>query len=115
MKAIIEASAKGDIALIEELAFPLMTGADLLDVLMNSPCDTVALRAGDLNETFFDLQTGIAGDMLQKVSNYRMRLIILGDFADVRSGSLRDFIFESNKLGQVIFTDTLESAIAKLR
>lgn len=115
MKETTVNSAKGSISLIEELALPLRTGADLLQVLMNSPSDTVALNAADLDERFFELRTGVAGDMLQKVSNYQMRLIILGDFTDVKSQSLRDFIFESNNRGQVIFADTVESAIAKLR
>lgn len=106
---------KGDISLVEELASPLRTGSDLLEVLMNSPSDTVALNAADLDERFFELRTGIAGDMLQKVSNYRKRLIILGDFTEVASESLRAFILESNRQGQVIFTDTLESALAKLK
>jgi hypothetical protein len=115
MKATLVASPKGDISRIAELATPLQTGSDLLEVLMNSPSDTVALDAADLDEPFFDLRTGVAGDMLQKVSNYRMRLIILGDFTKVESSSLRDFIYESNQRGQVIFTDSLESAIAKLK
>lgn len=53
--------------------------------------------------------------MLQKVSNYRMRLIILGDFTNVESRALQDFIRESNRQGQVIFTATLDEAIAKLK
>lgn len=115
MKATIVSSAKGDISLIEELAAPIRKGADLLEVLMNCPSDTAALKAEDLGEQFFELRTGVAGDMLQKVSNYKMRLIILGDFTEVESQSLRAFISESNQRGQVIFTDTLDSAIAKLK
>ncbi len=115
MKATLVASPKGDISRIAELPAPLRTGSDLLEVLMNGPSDTVALDAADLDEPFFDLRTGVAGDMLQKVSNYRMRLIILGDFTEVESRSLRDFIVESNQRGQVIFADTLESAIVKLK
>ncbi|MNY07796.1 hypothetical protein D3C86_1406150 [compost metagenome] len=114
MKATLVNSEKGSISLMGELATPLRNGADLLQVLMDSPSDTVALKAADLDAQFFDLRTGVAGDMLQKVSNYKMRLIILGDFTAVTSQSLRDFIWESNKRGQVVFTDTLESAITKL-
>lgn len=115
MQVTIVSSAKGDIALIEGVTSPLRSGSDLLEVLMNSPSDTVALKSADLSEQFFELRTGLAGDMLQKISNYRMRLIILGDFSQVKSQSLHDFILESNNRGQVVFTDTLESAIAKLK
>jgi len=115
MKTTEVTSEKGSVSVIDELAQPLRTGGDLLEAIMNCPSDTVALKAGDLDARFFDLRTGVAGDMLQKVSNYQRRLIILGDFADVTSQSLRDFIYESNRQGRVIFAETLESAIAKLK
>lgn len=115
MKTKTVTSQKGEISLIEDLALPLRTGSELLEVLMNSPSETVALKASDLDAAFFDLKTGVAGDMLQKVSNYRMRLVILGDFTVVSSRSLQDFIRESNQRGQVIFTETLDEAITKLK
>ena len=115
MKVTPIESVKGSLSLIEELARPLRTGSEMLEVLMNAPSDTVALKAEDLDDAFFDLRTGIAGEMLQKVSNYRMRLIILGDFTAVESGALQDFIRESNQRGQVVFTLTLDEAIAKLK
>ncbi len=108
-------SEKGTVSVIDGLTQPLRTGGDLLDVLMNSPSDTVALEAGDLDARFFDLKSGIAGDMLQKVSNYQRRLIILGDFTDVTSQSLRDFIYESNQQGRVIFAATLAEALSRLK
>lgn len=115
MKSSTVDSEKGAITLVEELATPLKTGAELLELLMNHASETLALRAQDLVEAFFDLRTGIAGDMLQKVSTYRKRLIILGDFSDLKSRSLHDFIFESNRAGRVIFSETLESAIDQLK
>jgi hypothetical protein len=87
----------------------------LLELMMNSPSDTLVLKADDLGETFFDLRSGVAGDLLQKVSNYRMRLVILGDFTQMESRSLRDFIYECNKFGRVIFGESLEKAIAMLK
>ncbi len=58
---------------------------------------------------------GLAGDCLRKVSNYRRRLAILGDFSAVGSRALRDFIRESNGTGQVVFAAELEAAAALLR
>lgn len=62
----------------------------------------------------FDLKTGIAGEVFQKCSNYRVQLAIVGDFGKFTSKSLRDFIYESNKHGQINFVDTLENAFEKL-
>lgn len=85
------------------------------DALMEAPTNTVVVRREKITEAFFDLKTGLAGDILQKVSNYRKRLVLLGDFANVESKSLRDFIRESNRTGQVVFAPTLEAAVELLR
>lgn len=63
-----------------------------------------------LGEDFFKLRTGVAGELLQKCSNFRIRLAIVGDFSEYTSKSLRDFIYESNKGNLVYFTNDLDSA-----
>ena len=88
--------------------------SDFLDLLVNCPTDTVVMDRESLTDDFFDLKTGIAGEFLQKVSNYRKRLIILGDYRGMTSKAFRDFMYESNKTGQVIFTDDLHHAIELL-
>jgi hypothetical protein len=67
-----------------------------------------------IDESFFDLKTGIAGEILQKVSNYQMKLAIVGDYSNYPSKSLRDFIYESNKANQVIFINNIQDAIDRL-
>jgi hypothetical protein len=52
--------------------------------------------------------------VLQKVSNYRMQLAIVGNFEHVQSDSLRAFITESNRGKQIFFCDTVEAAKQKL-
>jgi len=90
---------------------------DLLDQMatawsLGSRC--MAVHRESLGEAFFDLKTGIAGEMLQKFSNYRTRLAVVGDFSNVQSRSLRDFIRESNRGGTVCFVDSLERALERL-
>jgi hypothetical protein len=60
---------------------------------------------------FFDLKTKIAGEILQKFSNYRIGLAIVGDFSKYESKSMKDFIFESNKTKHVNFVEMLEDAL----
>jgi hypothetical protein len=74
----------------------------------------IIIRQAQLPDGFFDLKTGVAGEILQKFSNYRMKLSIIGDFSIYSSKSLKDFIFESNKQGHISFTDNMENAIRKL-
>lgn len=88
-------------------------GLDLLGNLYFQGFDHVILHKENITPDFFNLKTGIAGEILQKFSNYRVKLAIIGNFAGHQSKSLQDFIFESNKLGQINFCESLEEALAK--
>lgn len=86
---------------------------DAVDLLGNSDylgASGTIVHKEQLNPDFFDLKTGLAGDMLQKFSNYRKRLAIVGDFSEVSSKSLRDFIRESNRTGSIHFVQSIEEA-----
>jgi hypothetical protein len=89
--------------------------SDFLDLMANCPSDTIVLDMEALHEDFFKLRSGLAGDILQKVSNYRKRLVILGDFSGYSSPTLRDFIRESNKTGKVVFAANVAEGIERLR
>lgn len=85
-----------------------------LEILMNAPAERIIVRKENLDEAFFDLKTGLAGEMLQKVVNYGMRLAIVGDYTGYPSKSLRDFIYESNKSNNIMFMVTVDEALKRL-
>ncbi|MDR2898085.1 MAG: DUF4180 domain-containing protein [Spirochaetaceae bacterium] len=87
--------------------FLVQDESDFLDVMTICPGRRVILRKEHILGDFFDLKTGLAGRILQKVSTYGYYLGILGDFEQVESKSLRDFIYESNRTGQVMFKKTV--------
>ncbi len=90
---------------------------DILDIMADAGYNGstgLIIYSETLNKDFFDLKTKIAGDILQKFSNYRMKLAIIGDFSDIKSKSLRDFIRESNKLGVINFVASIDKALARL-
>lgn len=87
---------------------------DILGEIGMNNCDRIIIHEANLHEDFFRLSTRIAGDILQKFSNYRTRLAIVGDFTKFSSKSLRDFIVESNRGNLVLFTDNFESAYERL-
>src|SRR5688572_33236175 len=89
-------------------------GSDLLGNVYYQGFESVILHEKNITPEFFDLKTGIAGEILQKFSNYRVKLAIVGDFSKYQSKSMKDFIYESNKGKQVNFVDSSEDAIAKL-
>lgn len=87
---------------------------DILDLMADAgynSCDILMIRRESFHPTFFDLKTGLAGEILQKFSNYRMKLAIIGDFSNIGSKSLRDFIRESNRRGVIIFVSSSDEAL----
>lgn len=89
-------------------------GLDLLGNLYYQGFDRIIIHEKNITSDFFDLKTGIAGEILQKFSTYRVRLAIVGDFSKYTSKSLNDFIYESNKSRHINFTNSAVEAIKKL-
>lgn len=89
-------------------------GVDLLGNMYFENIDKVIIHKASLTPDFFDLKNGIAGDILQKFSNYRVRLAIVGDFLEFKSKSLIDFMYECNKRKQIVFVGTLEEGMKVL-
>lgn len=90
---------------------------DALDLLGNiyyQGFDRLVLHEHQLTEAFFDLKTKLAGDILQKFSNYRVRLAIVGQFEKYNSERLKEFIRESNSGNLIYFSETLEESLNKL-
>ncbi len=94
------------------------TTGDMLDILADAGYNGstgMIVHSATLSRDFFDLKTGLAGDILQKFSNYRMRLAIIGDFTEVKSKALRDFIRESNTRRTINFVNSLEEALERMK
>jgi len=49
------------------------------------------------------------------ITVYSLTEMEISDFRDIKSKSLRDFIYESNGTGPVLFVGTIEEGIEKLR
>ncbi len=86
-------------------------GLELMGNMYYQGFDCVLIKKENITPEFFDLQNGMAGEILQKFSTYRMRLAIVGDFSIFTSSSLKDFIYESNKGRKTIFVGSIEEAI----
>ena len=79
------------------------TGADRFVIPKRAVC-----------EDFFILSTGLAGEVLQKLTNYHMKAAFYGDYSRYTSKPLHDFIYESNMGGSFYFLATKDEAIKKL-
>jgi len=104
-------------ALINSDDIVIRDAQDALDLLANCSyqgASKMIIHKEHITPQFFDLKTGLAGDVLQKFSNYGTQLAIVGDFSGYTSKSLKDFIYESNKGRRIVFVGTVEEAKEKL-
>jgi len=96
----------------------LKSGGDMLELLIKARANdvsNVALHEANICPEFFDLKTGIAGDVLQKLVNYRGRLAIVGDISRYleRSESLRALVRECNRGRDVTFVADLKTLLGQ--
>ena len=112
----IEKTDIGNIAIFKQGAkLPDMWAVmDKMAEAMMATCFGLVVHECDLPEGFLDLKSGIAGEILQKFSNYRMKIGIVGDFRAVESNALKCFITESNRGRSVFFLDTVEACVAAI-
>ncbi|MCB8998786.1 MAG: DUF4180 domain-containing protein [Bacteroidales bacterium] len=95
----------------------IVTVQDSLDLMADCSykgAEVMILYDYNFTPRFFDLSTGLAGEILQKFSTYSMSLVIIGDFGKYPSKNLKSFIFESNKTGRINFMPSLEVAFQKI-
>lgn len=111
MELLVHRIKGKEIAEIREAACMIKTAQDMLDVMAAAPSNIIVIRKENLDDSFFDLRSGLAGEILQKASNYSVRLGIVGDFSHYTSASLRDFIYECNKGTQIMFAATVQEIL----
>jgi hypothetical protein len=98
---------------------PIRSDRDAVDVIGRALGEGVRwaiLPAERLGDGFFTLSTRIAGEVIQKFVNYQIGLAIVGDISAhlAASGSLRDFVHESNRGRHVWFVADLAELEARL-
>ncbi|MFU2029039.1 cytoplasmic protein [Bacillus wiedmannii] len=97
------------------LIFDVQTALDLMaTVQYEVDAKHIIIDKSLITESFFDLKTRLAGDILQKFINYRVKIAIIGDFSMYTSKSLKDFIYECNKGKDIFYLATEQQAIEKL-
>lgn len=105
------------IAEVTDKNLVISTTDEALELMVNiyySDCSRIIIFEENLHPGFFDLSTRLAGDILQKISNYRMKLAVVFDESKYTGKSLRDFVYECNKGRQVFFVKDRDDAIVRL-
>ena len=108
---------KEKIAILENSEYVIRNSQDATELLMNcrySGSNKVIIHEENLDASFFELETKIAGEILQKFSIYDGYLAIIGNFTRIERKSLKAFIYESNKVGRINFVSNQTEAVKAL-
>lgn len=115
---IINIKENINVVKIEDERILIFDEQSALDVFMSLAYETgenrFIISKDNIIEDFFDLRTKIAGGILQKIINYRMKLAIIGNFSKYKSKSLRDFIYECNSGRDIFFVENESEALKLL-
>ncbi|MFF8292230.1 PfkB family carbohydrate kinase [Streptomyces sp. NPDC016309] len=89
---------------------------DLVGDALGREAALVVVPVERLGADFFSLRTGVAGEVVQKFTDYGLRLVVVGDVSHHVAGStpLRDFVREANRGSHVWFTDSIPALAARL-
>lgn len=102
---------------------PVSVNAETTDLIGNasySEIDLLAIPVARLDPEFLRLRSGVAGEVLGKAANYRVRIAIVGGIEQqiADSDALRDFVGESNRGRQIWFVpdeDALDARLAEAK
>lgn len=107
-----------DIVVVSGDEMVIVDTQSALDLVMTVKYETgaerIVISKDRISEDFFILSTGMAGEILQKLMNYHMKLAVYGDYSHYTSKPLKDFIYESNQGKDFFFVSTKEEAVQKL-
>lgn len=115
---LIELENKVKVVRIEDEGTIISDEQSAIDIFMTIAYETgenrFIISKENLTEDFFNLSNKIAGGILQKLINYRMKLAIIGDFSNYNSKALKDFIYECNSRNEIFFVENEPKALSLL-
>jgi hypothetical protein len=96
---------------------PVRDAMELVAAAFENDAELLLVPAERLDADFFALSTGVAGEFLQKLVNYRLRLAVVGDISGpvAASTALRDLVRETNRGRQAWFLATRDELDERLR
>lgn len=89
---------------------------DLIGEAMAQGASIIVVPVTRLDPSFFQLRSGLAGDVLQKVVNYGRKLAVVGDISAhvAASDAFRDVVREADRGESVYFAADLDALVARI-
>ena len=90
---------------------------DLIGEALQQGAELILLPVERLDDTFFQLKAGLAGQIIQKFVQYRRHLVILGDISKyiAQSRAFKAFVYEANRGNQFWFMTNLQELDERLK
>lgn len=97
----------------------LRTARDATDVLseaFSNDAQLIAVPISRLDDDFFRLRTGVAGEVVSKLVAYGIQAAFIGDISEhvANSDSFRDFVREANRGRQFWFVASIDELRERL-
>jgi hypothetical protein len=111
---------EGERCLIVDHGGPVVRDAEgarrLVEEALSNRATLIAVPVGRLGPAFFQLRSGLAGEMLQKAANYGLKFAVVGDVSGHVAGSsaLRDLVVESGRGRSLFFVADLPALAERL-
>lgn len=89
---------------------------ELIGDALSNHATIIVVPVNRLSAAFFDLRSGVAGAIAQKIVTYHLKLAIIGDIAAhvAASQALRDWVQECNRGAEIWFLPSIDDLKARL-
>lgn len=96
---------------------PGTLASDLISLAWEHEADILAVTVERLPSEFFALRTGVLGDVAQKLANYRVQMVVLGDISrnTASSNAFRDYVGETNAGNSLWFLVDMDALEVRLQ
>ena len=109
----IETASCSRITDLTESDFRIQKPGDIIE-LVGAGVGRAILLDGQFAADFFDLSTGLAGEVVQKCVNYGIRVAVITTTLAERSTHFRQFAQESTRHGRFVFASSMDEALARI-
>jgi hypothetical protein len=89
---------------------------DLIGEAMSQNASIIVLPVSALDPSFFQLRSGLAGEILQKMVNYGRKLAVVGDVSPHvdASDAFRDLVREADRGDDLFFVPDMEALAVRI-
>lgn len=81
---------------------------EILDVVSDYSIKRIVFKREHLGEDFFNLTSGFISSLLQILTQYKIRIGIIGDFSDIEDQDMKAFMYENK---QILFKPNLKEVL----